>query len=42
MGAQLEGSKDFSKQFMVRNNVPTAKARTFTVSELPQAFDYIS
>lgn len=41
-GAQLEGSKDFSKQFMVRNNVPTAKARTFTVSNLPQAFEYIS
>src|ERR1041385_2918011 len=29
-GAQLEGSKDFSKQFMLRNNVPTAKAQTFT------------
>jgi phosphoribosylamine--glycine ligase len=28
-GAQLEGSKDFSKQFMLRNNVPTAKAKTF-------------
>lgn len=41
-GAQLEGSKDFSKQFMVRNNVPTAKARTFTVGELSQAFDYIA
>jgi len=42
VGAQLEGSKDFSKQFMLRNNVPTAKARTFNVSELDQAFDYIS
>jgi phosphoribosylamine--glycine ligase len=29
VGAQLEGSKDFSKQFMVRNGIPTAKARTF-------------
>lgn len=29
-GAQLEGSKDFSKQFMLRNNVPTAKAQTFS------------
>lgn len=42
LGAQLEGSKDFSKQFMLRNNIPTAKARTFNVSELNQAFDYIS
>lgn len=41
-GAQLEGSKDFSKQFMLRNNIPTAKARTFIVSELTHAFDYIS
>lgn len=42
MGAQLEGSKDFSKQFMLRNNIPTAKARTFKASDLNQAFDYIS
>lgn len=41
-GAQLEGSKDFSKQFMLRNHIPTAKARTFIVSELNNAFDYIS
>jgi phosphoribosylamine--glycine ligase len=41
-GAQLEGSKDFSKQFMLRNSIPTAKARTFIVSELNHAFDYIA
>jgi phosphoribosylamine---glycine ligase len=41
-GAQLEGSKDFSKQFMLRNHIPTAKAKTFIVSELNHAFDYIS
>lgn len=28
--AQLEGSKDFSKAFMERYNIPTAKYRTFT------------
>lgn len=41
-GAQLEGSKDFSKQFMLRNNIPTAKAKTFNVSELDRALDYIA
>lgn len=41
-GAQLEGSKDFSKHFMLRNRIPTAKAKTFIVSELSNAFDYIS
>lgn len=38
-GAQLEGSKDFSKQFMLRNNIPTAKARTFTSSS--EAIDFL-
>lgn len=42
VGAQLEGSKDYSKQFMLRNNIPTAKARTFAADELVQALDYIS
>jgi phosphoribosylamine---glycine ligase len=41
IGAQLEGSKDFSKQFMLRNHVPTAKARTFTIAEVAQAFEYV-
>lgn len=40
-GAQLEGSKDFSKQFMLRNGIPTAKARTFTADDLNEAFAYI-
>ena len=42
VGAQLEGSKDFSKQFMVRNEIPTAKARTFGISDIEEAFDYIA
>jgi phosphoribosylamine---glycine ligase len=41
-GAQLEGSKDFSKQFMLRHGIPTAKARSFTAEDVNQAFDYIS
>jgi len=42
VGAQLEGSKDFSKQFMLRNGIPTAKARVFKAPELNDALDYIS
>ncbi|NOT74617.1 MAG: phosphoribosylamine--glycine ligase [Cyclobacteriaceae bacterium] len=41
-GAQLEGSKDFSKQFMVRNNVPTAKAKTFTASGIKEGLQYLA
>ncbi|HYG02365.1 MAG TPA: phosphoribosylamine--glycine ligase [Chryseosolibacter sp.] len=42
IGAQLEGSKDFSKQFMLRNGIPTAKAKSFTAANIEEAFDYIS
>jgi phosphoribosylamine---glycine ligase len=41
LGAQLEGSKDFSKQFMLRNGIPTAKAKTFTATNIKEALDYI-
>jgi phosphoribosylamine---glycine ligase len=27
--ARLEGSKDFAKEFLIRNNIPTAKYRSF-------------
>ncbi len=40
-GAQLEGSKDFSKQFMLRHHVPTAKARTFHSHETKEALQYL-
>lgn len=40
-GARLEGSKDFSKKFMQRHHIPTARARTFTEKELPAALDYL-
>src|ERR1700742_4564213 len=35
-GAQLEGSKDFSKEFMFRNSIPTAASRTFTRETLQE------
>jgi len=40
-GAQLEGSKDFSKQFMVRHNIPAAASRTFTRDSMQEGFDYL-
>lgn len=41
-GAQLEGSKDFSKQFMLRHGVPTALAKSFDVTELSAAKTYVA
>ncbi|MCE2734666.1 MAG: phosphoribosylamine--glycine ligase, partial [Flammeovirgaceae bacterium] len=41
VGAQLEGSKDFSKQFMLRHHVPTAQARTFTKENLAEGLRYL-
>ena len=33
-GAKLEGSKDFSKEFMVKHNIPTAKYQSFSSENL--------
>lgn len=41
-GAQLEGSKDFSKQFMVRQGIPAAASRTFTKDTLQEGFEYLA
>ena len=40
-GAQLEGSKDFAKAFMMRHNIPTAKYRTFTAENIDEAFAFL-
>jgi phosphoribosylamine--glycine ligase len=40
-GAQLEGSKDFSKQFMERNHIPAAASKTFTKDTLNEGFEYL-
>ena len=36
-GAMLEGSKDFSKGFMMRHGIPTAKYRSFCGSQMDDA-----
>lgn len=40
-GARLEGSKDFSKQFMLRYGIPTATSQTFTVDTLQEGLSYL-
>ncbi len=40
-GAQLEGSKDFAKQFMIRHNIPTAAYQTFTAETLSDGYAFL-
>lgn len=40
-GAMLEGSKDFSKRFMQRYNIPTASSQSFTVDTLAEGLHYL-
>ncbi len=40
-GAQLEGSKAFSKAFMAKRNIPTAGYREFTAATLQEGLAYI-
>jgi len=40
-GALLEGSKDFSKIFMEKHNIPTAKYQSFTKDNLADGFAFL-
>lgn len=39
--AQLEGSKDFAKAFMMRHGIPTAKYATFTPETLEEGYAFL-
>lgn len=41
LGATLEGSKDFSKKFMLRNEIPTAAYATFHAHQLEEGIAYL-
>ena len=41
-GACLEGSKDFSKKFMQRHDIPTADYKTFRKDQLSEAIEYLN
>jgi len=40
-GAELEGSKDFAKEFMMRHNIPTAQYKTFDQSNLEEGYNFL-
>lgn len=41
LAARMEGSKAFSKAFMDRHSIPTARFRVFASTEFDQAADYV-
>lgn len=41
LGAQLEGSKDFAKTFMMRHDIPTAAYKTFSGTQLVEAKSFL-
>jgi phosphoribosylamine--glycine ligase len=40
-GAQLEGSKEFAKEFMQRHQIPTASYQSFTEANLTDAYTFL-
>ncbi len=40
-GAKLEGSKKFAKEFMIRNNIPTARYKSITKENIDEGFSFL-
>lgn len=41
VGAQLEGSKEFAKEFLVKHNIPTAAYDSFTAETVEKGCDFL-
>jgi phosphoribosylamine--glycine ligase len=41
VGAQLEGSKEFAKEFLVKHNIPTARYESFTKETVEQGCKFL-
>lgn len=41
LGATLEGSKEFSKEFMFRHNIPTAAYQSFTAASVEEGYRFL-
>lgn len=41
IGAQLEGSKEFAKEFLVKHNIPTAAYNSFTAKTVENGCDFL-
>lgn len=41
IGAHLEGSKEFAKEFLVKNNIPTAKYESFTAATVEKGCAFL-
>ncbi len=39
--AQLEGSKEFAKEFMSRHNIPTAAFKSFTADTIAEGYEFL-
>ncbi len=39
--SQLEGSKEFAKEFLIKNEIPTAKYKSFDIKTLKEGFQFL-